>query len=274
MKAELRNPISFNARAVALMQENQFKAATKLLRRGLQCCLDQQTVYEETVFNDSDSAHKTPQLVIKTIPIHRIKSDASHNHTPGNSFLFFNRAFTVAAANMYHSCFSSMQERRLAIILLYNTGLACHNQAIQSTRDHAKSSTLLEAALGFYEKAASLLLQDGEGVIEREASHHQQLGLMMMALFNNMGHIFAHFFDFESSHICRDWVGRILSSMQRIPRDSDSDFSNSVSDDSSSSSDDDDDDEEENDDQSNFAFFFENTYFQSTRCRIVTSAAA
>jgi hypothetical protein len=273
MKTELHNPVSFNARAVALLQENQFKAATKLLRKGLQCCLDQQVACEETDLDLDDSAHNTSQLVIKTIPIHRIKNDASQ-HMPGSNFLFFNRAFAVAAASMYDSCFSPMQERRMALILLYNTGLACHNQAIQSTRGHAKSSTLFEAALGFYEKAASLLLQDGEDIIEREASHNQQLGMMVMALFNNMGHIFAHFYDFESSRICRDWIGRILSSMQRIPRDSDSDFSSSASDDSSS--DDDDDEQENNDerDQSNFAFFFENTYFQSTRCRIVTSAAA
>lgn len=147
----------------------------------------------------------------KPVPIHMVWIGIRPRlSSPTTIFSFFNRAFLIAAdesaLKMTH-----MDERRVALVLLFNSGLAFHNQAVQSKNDVAKMRTCLEAALAFYEEAVDVLVQECDSSILVETTDCAEFRLLIMALFNNMGHIFANTYDFENAKICCDWIRHILA---------------------------------------------------------------
>jgi hypothetical protein len=274
-----RNPVSLNSRAVILLQEYQFNRATKLLRKGLECCRTVSSLWDEPS-NNEKGKNETVLSVLKPKPvtIHMTwKCTRQRLPRPTSMFSFFNRAFLIAAdesaLKMMH-----MHERRVALVLLFNSGLAFHNQAVQTKNDVAKIRTCFEAALAFYEEAVGVLVQECDSFILKETTDCAEFRLLIMALFNNMGHIFANTCDFENAKICCDWIRQILAVGEPIRGDCNGDSICEGTQDEQCVDGNDNDREGYAESNSkvdrNYSFFYQNSHFQFTRRRMLNPSSA
>jgi hypothetical protein len=114
------------------------------------------------------------------------------------TFSIFNHAFTLSKSAELVASVSNNYDRFLAM-LLYNMGLSLHIQALRSGK-----SEELRGALDLYEMSF--------GVVEAnwQLFHIDDLMLILMALFNNLGHINSFFYNVDQIQICIDWL-RVLA---------------------------------------------------------------
>jgi len=129
--------------------------------------------------------------VALTIPASLLANTSS---TTTSLFGLFHRALTVPNSDALFA--SKGNTDRVMAMLLYNMGLSVHLQALSSGKNSE-----LDGALQLYEMAFT--------VVEDSWSNFDNvddLMLLLMALFNNMGHIHSSRFDLERTQICLDWL--------------------------------------------------------------------
>jgi hypothetical protein len=87
-----------------------------------------------------------------------------------------------------------MKESRVSSVLLYNAALGHHINAVQSG-----SSRELASALQFYQYAFSLLTGSNNEVETEDV-------LLLLALINNMGHVYSNTFNLPAADHCMDML--------------------------------------------------------------------
>lgn len=97
----------------------------------------------------------------------------------------------------------------LTSVILFNLGLIYHSKGIYDCR-----SRCLSRALSFYQKAFQVLGS------EKEA----QLGLLLLAIFNNTAHIFSYLFQLDEMHQCLQCMRDILADLEDIDSDTNLEF--------------------------------------------------
>jgi len=120
------------------------------------------------------------------------------------TFSVFNQAMTIDKGDLIFGdedlkdgsgATISQNYHRLLAMLLYNMGLSLHLQSVQNGK-----TAELKGALDLYEMAFS--------VVETEWSRFDvdDLMLLLMALFNNLGHIHSNLYNLKQRETCIDWL--------------------------------------------------------------------
>ena len=122
--------------------------------------------------------------------------------TSSGTFSVFNQAMTICNIDQDkmeedgHDGYKiSHNYHRLLSMLLYNLGLSLHLQAVSTGK-----AAELKGAMDLYEMSFS--------VIETEWQHFvvEDLMLLLMGLFNNLGHIHSNFYNLAQRETCVAWL--------------------------------------------------------------------
>lgn len=149
--------------------------------------------YTEMEFDDEVKLQNEERFPLSPMTSVKIPINASSSIAQVGAFNLFNRALIVNSG--------PIPENRISSVLLYNAGLSHHINAVRSG-----SSTELASALQFYRYAFSLLACSNEVRDENL--------LMLLALINNMGHIYANTFDSKASNHCMEMMQRFFAASE------------------------------------------------------------
>jgi tetratricopeptide (TPR) repeat protein len=197
-----------NIAAVALMQQTNHDKAISSFETSLSCLHSQfvggerdMTLTRPQSQNCSGAEAMGFESIISRVCINRSQDYSSKED---NLFAFYTRAFVLSAdADIIHG---TAGEVLLAPVLLYNMGLAYHCQGIRNG-----TSRELKLALQLYE--ASLK------VFENKRQHFSSLynqADLLLALINNMGHIFSYFYDLKGMDRCQRHIQTLLESTPEV----------------------------------------------------------
>lgn len=195
------------AHYVATQQEPKISftfSSSTLNARSLHRPQEQQQ-QQQQAHEDSSSSSSA-----KIVPI--MLREASPMASPHNTFALYENAFYLENMdNTLHSSNNQEEEEDSNFVLinaalLYNIGLAHHRLGVTEIEDSTKN---LRHALRYYKLAMSAIRQN----TQHKAAHQSaQLFLIVLALFNNMGHIFSHFCRQEEATSCRQHLDVLLNS--------------------------------------------------------------
>jgi hypothetical protein len=214
--------------AVSLMQHNRHSEAKEALRRALTCLQQLVGSEEDSEFLQSQppkseiwSSTGSPMDRTDTMQQQGESSNSkavcgvSIDHplcktntsflsaSPDNLFDFYNRAFVISP-NIAGGL-PVIYESVTVAVLLYNTGLNCHGNAIRSG-----SSRELRRALQMY-KMSLRIIQDNSSLHGED-----MLQVVLLALLNNMGCIHSHFYDWNEMNECREDLYSLFASSNNL----------------------------------------------------------
>ena len=186
--------VELNDKAVACMLKNDFQGALEILQVGLARVMSLQAQPQATNPTATSTMPQHPfrdESPIASIPLTR-----DVNSVPFDGiFVFFNRALLIPHHCDFDLSCPKNRSRALATIL-YNIALVYHMEAIKRG-----DSTIFRHALSYYGWAYY--------VIESSAGQFgfQDVLLLLLALFNNMGHIHSSVFvNGEKTQQCLRWM--------------------------------------------------------------------
>lgn len=196
----------WNNNAVVLMEQGKFQQACEVLQTAhdrLEILLELQTAMTaKSHLPQEETSHA--HLPLHTVALHHHDMpSAARAHATATStvavFTLCNRAFvfpdlsTAKGDTVSFAC--PHVQSQIQGTLLFNLALGFHNMAIWRG-----SSRLLSAALRLYERSYSVVRDAWEG------SSLEDILLLLMAQFNNMGHIHSNTFDMERTRHCMAWL--------------------------------------------------------------------
>lgn len=187
------------------MAEGKNREAYYLLNQGLhalqQLIENRHTVVERWTVS-------TECKVVIPVQLSSSQIDANLTYSPDNFFHLYEKAFVVTndAVDTMHP--HALQDR-VAATIMYNVGLLCHRQALLRG-----NSTMLQRALFMYEMATSTVGRAFKGKTQID----EMDGLFMMALTNNMGHIYSHLFQLEEAMSCRRALEELVTDAEEPER--------------------------------------------------------
>jgi tetratricopeptide (TPR) repeat protein len=185
------NALALNANAVNLLSSNgNAQGAIKVLREALTALRQMLLVPFDT---HPDNARESCKLRSVSVKL----DDSTSSFQDDNSFHLFSRAILVEGCGQAMAP-SDYLLNRISMAVTYNLGLAHH---LLGTRDGNKQRRNYTKALTMYEVAYTL---------KKEYADNRDL--MYLAVFNNMGHIYSHFWDKESIHRCLEGMHSVLMS--------------------------------------------------------------
>ena len=187
--------IELNNEAIASSLKGMRQDAVITLQRALAMLL---TVQEAKSSNSPQVRRRAEAMrVSKSVPLTQEQCSKPFDDV----FMFYNRAMTIPTEDDDLGgswCLSCPQNRsRLQVTLLYNLGLICHTEAIQTG-----SSLAFHSSLQFYAGAYQVLEAKSrvQGLSPDES-------LLLVAIFNNMGHIHSGFLmNSEKTRQCMHWM--------------------------------------------------------------------
>lgn len=198
-----------NVQAVSLIRQHKAEDAAVLLRRALRVLL--RRFHQEVAKNRS---LKTPRLnpfgrslrnqsPLCTIPLSRVRYNVETLVSPDGTFEVYNHIFQIALDDEVDLSLHSKEEIAVAsAMVLYNIGLCLHRSALE--KGQIKH---LEAALTVYRKGWTMLTNhcaiDPKDVGAR---------ILIMALCNNMGHIYSLLFNSDAARRQREILSAAVAS--------------------------------------------------------------
>lgn len=196
--------LDLNNRGIRYLQEDRHDEAAHLFQSALMRLRD--LLYgdiEPAVDPNQDYDVSMLQDDSATICVCVAGNKREHHaaaHTFENQFSVYDHAFTTPGRRMEQEVLASIDVENLtSACLLYNLGLCYHKRALVTGK-----SRDLHQAVSLYKKAASLV-----EYISDAAEHSL---LLALALFNNMGHIYAEQFNAKEATRCMDSMEMILDS--------------------------------------------------------------
>ena len=188
--------VDFNDKAVACMLRCDLQGALQTLQNALARILSIQSV-PATLRNGGDFGDSSTFNNHSPIASILLASDPVNSEPFDDIFILFNRALVIPHHCDFDLHCPKHQTRALATIL-YNTGLVYHMEAIR----HGQHQTaLLKHALQYYGYAY--------WTIESSAQQYgfEDALLLLLALFNNMGHLHAMLLDDANlTRQCLRWM--------------------------------------------------------------------
>lgn len=200
--------LEFNKLAVSLLEQGKSKEAIHQFSLGLKkaCSGEEDGTNSTNLFKssfeyeDAELLHGEDVLQATTLP--PVECDEG-NHS--NFFTLFDQALSYDDSNLSSSeTEQSVDISLVAPVYLFNIGLAFHRQGIATG-----ISTHFQDALRFYHLAKESSLD------QNTHSSNQDYQLVMFAIQNNMGHIFARFFDRENARICYNLIVHLAPNMSQ-----------------------------------------------------------
>ena len=198
------NIVDLNNQAVRFMMQGNHDGTVSMLDTAL----SNLKMYQDATAIDISGVschvplHKHKQHKLKTlldrdnsylcsIPLQALPSFCScSSSTNASLFSLFHRAISLPQCARMEG-----NTDRMIAMLLYNMGLSVHIQATQTGK-----ASELDGALQLYEMAFAVI-EDAWGTFEVN-----DLMLLLLALFNNMGCIHSSRFDHDKTQLCLDWL--------------------------------------------------------------------
>jgi hypothetical protein len=176
------NILALNANAVNLLSSNgNAQGAINVLREAFTALHQMMLVPIDT---GSDNVQETYQLRSVSAKL----DDFISSFQDDNSFHLFTRAILVEGCGQVLAP-SDHLLNRISMVVTYNIGISYHLLGAQNGNNQRKNYT---KALALYKVAYTL---------EKEYAGDNR-DLVYLAVSNNMGHIYSHFFDKQSTKRC------------------------------------------------------------------------
>jgi len=136
-------------------------------------------------------------------PAHALQHRRSARRRPvENVFTLFDHAFVTST----HQVDGAIYRPLTYAIVLYNTGLALHLKGMEDDEIKTTQSQSLHLAAKFYTMALEVLeessCQDGTS---------SEVLLLLLSLYNNLGHIQCHFFNVKEAQQCVEWLRNLVN---------------------------------------------------------------
>jgi hypothetical protein len=152
--------------------------------------------------NEDENARESNRIIV-SVALGDYGLAESQTTTPDTTFSFFNHAFLFRFRPSMAMGTSSQQEsysRILTTVLVFNMAITQHRKGL--VEEH-NSSQNLRKAIRLYRLATttSLLADQGD---------FQDLHAIQLASWNNVGHIYSHFYEHEKAMKCRVHLFRTL----------------------------------------------------------------
>jgi tetratricopeptide (TPR) repeat protein len=184
--------LALNANAVNLLaSDGNAQGAISVLREAL-------TALRQMILVPIHTAPDKFQEFFKLRTVSTRLDDSSSSFQEDNSFHLFRRAILVEGCGQTLAP-SDHLLNRISMVVAYNLGLAHHLLGTQNGNNQRRNYT---KALTMYEMAYTL---------NKEYANNRG-DLVYLAVFNNMGHIYSHFFDKQSTHRCLEGMHSVLMS--------------------------------------------------------------
>jgi len=188
--------IELNNEAIATAMKGMRQNAVTTLQRALAMLLTLQN--SKDLCNSPSRRNETVPLLAHSIPLLEAPSQDRCSKTLDDVFQFFSRAITIPVDDDvdYLNCPHFIA--RVQTTILYNLGVVCHMEAVCSG-----SSVLFGNALQFYSGAYQVL----EGSSRTMGFPAESMLLLLLALFNNMGHIHSSaLMNSDKTRQCVTWM--------------------------------------------------------------------
>ena len=204
------NPVTYNSRATALLELNRPRDAVKVLRRGMEGLLKVWKTHQDNDEADGlDKMLRRSSLRVRTVPISIQGTLYDHRHTsPFQTFTLFNRAFVVEASDL--RSLHEFEQREILAVFLYNIALSHHIMALQAAAAAATSAKRADLENKYYEAAHSFY-EIAVNTLDQEQHEGTVRFLLLLALLNNMGHIFSKFYNHIGTRNCCGLIRDILT---------------------------------------------------------------
>jgi tetratricopeptide (TPR) repeat protein len=185
------NVLALNANAVNLLSSNgNAQGAINVLREAL-------TALRQMILVPIDTESDNFQETYKLRSVSAKLDDFVSSFQDDNSFHLFSRAILVEGCGQVLAP-SDHLLNRISMVVTYNMGIAHHLLGTQNGNNQRRNYI---KALTMYEVAYTLK--------KEYADNHD---LVYLAVFNNMGHIYSHFFDKQSTKRCLEGMLSVLMS--------------------------------------------------------------
>jgi tetratricopeptide (TPR) repeat protein len=185
------NVLALNTNAVHLLSsDGNAQGAIKVLREALTALRQMLLVSIDTGPDNVQDGYKLQSVSVK-------QDDFTSSFQDDNSFHLFSRAILVEGCGQVFAP-SDYLLNRISMVVTYNLGMAHH---LLGTRNGKKQRRNYTKALAMYKVAYTL---------KKEYTDNRDL--VYLAVFNNMGHIYSHFWDKQSTHRCLEGMHSVLMS--------------------------------------------------------------
>jgi tetratricopeptide (TPR) repeat protein len=185
------NVLALNANGVNLLSsDGNVQGAIKVLREALTLLRQMLLVPVDADPDNAQDSYKLQSVSVKL-------DDFISSFQDDNSFHLFSRAILVEGCGQVLAP-SDYLLNRISMVVTYNLGMAHH---LLGTRNGNKQRRNYTKALTMYEVAYTL---------KKEYADNRDL--VYLAVFNNMGHIYSHFWDKQSTNRCLEGMHSVLMS--------------------------------------------------------------
>jgi hypothetical protein len=211
-----------NTNAASLLLDGCFHEADALFHQALQHYTSSITpctppAAEESAENHASSptTKRSSSFAINVAPapVNKQISTLQESFSPDNIFVLYDKCFLVGVvASNEVDATTCAWKLQLSAILLYNWGIANHCVAISTG-----STTHMQRAFKIYSRAFAVLTPQRRG--ERDADTDMKFNdattLLLLALYNNMGHCCSHLSMPESAQKCHEHLQSIAGIAKR-----------------------------------------------------------
>lgn len=190
---EERDVVGMNAKGTQLLRAGKRSEAACVFRQALKQLLN-------GFVRDPDDECLAPGVtthLIQSVEIEDSSISSCKKFLDQNTFAFFEKAFIINATDDGGLC-DYTNQNLMSTVLLFNLGLSFHLAGVSQAMEQKANLT---KALKLYTMAVDVLTAE-IGVMNTP--------LMSLALANNMGSIYSHFFEAEEVSNCLDWIRCIL----------------------------------------------------------------
>lgn len=189
-----------STKGVLMLQQGKIQAARHSFRTSLKCLMvmtEAASQVASKALSASSGDHAIPAIEATFLEVPCALPE--YSHSPDNSFDVYSKCFVV-----------EMDDSRIHVIhcdptvvsaTMYNMALTFHVEFLQTGR----SNCLLKAA-SIYRKALHVLQQSMQAEMSFDCA------VLAMAIWNNLGHCYAHHLDNAGVRCCRKQVRHLLTS--------------------------------------------------------------
>jgi hypothetical protein len=190
-----------NATAASLLQEGSFHEADAIFHQALQ-------QFTSSITSTLSRSRRRFAINVVPVPVNKGISALEESFSPDNTFVLYDKSFLFSvASNHDYGIEVDMDTWKLQLgaILLYNWGVANHCVAISTG-----STTHLQRSFKIYSRAFAVLTQ------RTDMDFNDSTTLLLLALYNNMGHCCSHLAEPESAQKCHQYIRSICGRAKRL----------------------------------------------------------
>lgn len=203
MQTPSNTVFGLNTTAASLLQEGSCHEADVLFHQAL----DQ---FTSSITSTMSLSKRRFAINVAPVPVNKEISGLEESFSPNNAFVLYGKSFLFGVSSNHdysNEVDTDTWKLQLSAILLYNWGVANHCVAISTG-----STTHLQRSFKIYSKAFAVLNQ------RADMDFNDSTTLLLLALYNNMGHCCSHLSEPESAQKCHDYIrsisGRAIRSQQ------------------------------------------------------------